>query len=260
MGITWRYLLKNGTPRAKPRHIHTHPNKKKRTKPKKSPGSINCTCAQTVSMLPLASFALSLGLSPSASSVGCVSVDSFSEDSNFNDLQIIWHTDYKHADEMPVVRLSCQVLFIYSSPPSAVPFLPFATYVPYYEEIRCCELPDTSVSRDSVPFPAVELWEIFAKLPVFQAITENSTDVQMKAPSLNECKYISVCSDQESPLEMRIPVLPGFRALVWVVLEHAKWVSFGWYPTQCLHYSGTFNVLQVLRGVWFMGDAAAHPT
>lgn len=45
---------------------HTHTPQQKRTKQKTPPGSINCICAQTVSMIPLASIVLSAGLLPSA--------------------------------------------------------------------------------------------------------------------------------------------------------------------------------------------------
>lgn len=41
--------------------------------------------------------------------------------------------------------------------------------------------------------------------------------MQMKLLSLNEFKYVSVGSNQENPLEIRIPVVPAF-AVLWFAL------------------------------------------
>lgn len=97
---------------------------------------------------------------------------------------------------------------------------------------------------------------------MFQVFTENSVDVQTEVLSPNECKYISVCSDQEGPLEMRVPVIPAFRGLwsAWLGGLGACKVDFLWViPNRVLSYSSTFNVLQELKGVWFPGHTAAHP-
>lgn len=87
--------------------------------------------------------------------------------------------------------------------------------------------------------------------------------MQMKLLSLNECKYVSIDSDQESPLEMCIPLVPAFTVLWFALLGGlgAHKVDFLWtIPNRELRYSSTSDVLQVLKGVWFMDHTAAHPT